>query len=93
MGNSPDLNAIKPSWKHIKWETIRKGPLENAKLARARWLHAWKELPQRQIRRWIKRIPRHIKEIIRLQGGNEYIKGSKQPIDRIIKRRMPIVAS
>jgi hypothetical protein len=37
-----------------------------------RWLRAWKDLPQETIRSFVERIPYHIKEIIRLEGGNEY---------------------
>ena len=40
------------------------------------WKKAWKDLEQWRIQRWIERIPRHIQEIIRLKGGNEYRKGS-----------------
>ena len=34
-------------------------------------------LPQSEIQAWIERIPRHIQEIIRLEGGNEYAEGRK----------------
>jgi hypothetical protein len=40
-----------------------------------RWKKAWKDLPQDTIRSWIERIPHHIQEIIRLDGGNEYHEG------------------
>ena len=36
---------------------------------------AWKDLKHQRIQRQIKRIPQHIKEIIRLKGGNEYREG------------------
>jgi hypothetical protein len=36
---------------------------------------AWKDLPQEQIQQWIAAIFHHIKEIIRLEGGNEYKEG------------------
>jgi hypothetical protein len=39
------------------------------------WYQAWKDLPQEQIQQWIAAIPYHIKEIIRLEGGNEYKEG------------------
>jgi hypothetical protein len=32
-------------------------------------------MPQEKIQAWIKRVKRHIKEIIRLEGGNEYAEG------------------
>ena len=40
---------------------------------KAAWFKAWNELPQSQVQAWIERIPRHIEEVIRLEGGNEYI--------------------
>jgi hypothetical protein len=39
------------------------------------WYQAWKDLPQEQIQQWIAAIPHHIREIIRLEGGNEYNEG------------------
>ena len=39
------------------------------------WYQAWEDLPQEQIQQWIAAIPFHIKEIIRLEGGNEYKEG------------------
>jgi hypothetical protein len=39
------------------------------------WYQAWKDLPQEQIQQWIRAIPDHIQEIIRLDGGNEYKEG------------------
>ena len=42
---------------------------------RKRWLEEWKRLPQRRIQKWIERIPRHIQEILRLEGGNQYKEG------------------
>ena len=42
---------------------------------RRRWEEDWKALPQDLIRSWIAAIPHHIKQIIRLEGGNEYKEG------------------
>jgi len=39
------------------------------------WYQAWEDLPQEQIQQWIRAIPDHIQEIIRLEGGNEYKEG------------------
>jgi siroheme synthase len=39
------------------------------------WKKAWAELSQQRIRGWVERIVRHIKEVIRLDGGNEYKEG------------------
>jgi hypothetical protein len=32
-------------------------------------------MPQSKIREWIERIPHHIQEVIRCEGGNEYKEG------------------
>jgi len=34
------------------------------------WFQAWDELEQWRIQSWIERIPRHIQEVIRLEGDN-----------------------
>lgn len=78
-GNSPDLNAIEPAWPWIKRATTKKGAPSSRLEAIKRWEEAWKDLPQDRIRGWIERIPRHIQEIIRLEGGNEYQEGRRAP--------------
>ena len=40
------------------------------------WIDTWNELEQWRIQRWVKRIIRHIREVIRLEGGNDYREGS-----------------
>lgn len=45
------------------------------KTLRSLWLQTWKDLPQRRIQEWIERIPQDIKDVIRLEGGNEYSEG------------------
>jgi hypothetical protein len=74
-GNSPDLNAIEPAWFWMKRRTTSQGaPTTKAEMEK-RWLQAWKDLPQKTIQGWIERIPHHIREVIRLEGGNEYKEG------------------
>jgi transposase len=74
-GNSPDLNAIEPCWFWMKRFTTKKGaPKSRAQAIRA-WEQCWDELPQEKIQAWIERIPIHIKQIIDLDGGNEYKEG------------------
>jgi hypothetical protein len=34
-------------------------------------MEQWLELERKRIQAWIERIPRHIQEVIRLDGGNE----------------------
>jgi DNA-binding transcriptional MerR regulator len=74
--NSPDLNAIKPCWFWMKRHTTKKGAPESRAQATKVWEACWRnDLQQEQIQAWIERIPRHIEEIIRLEGGNEYKEG------------------
>lgn len=74
-GNSPDLNAIEPAWPWLKRYTTKKGAPKNRADAIQAWEKAWEELPQDAIQRWIERIPYHIQQIIKLEGGNEYKEG------------------
>lgn len=75
-GNSPDLNMIEPCWPWMKRQTTRNGASRTRKEAEKRWIHCWnEELTQERIQGWIERMPRHIAEIIRLRGGNEYREG------------------
>jgi hypothetical protein len=39
---------------------------------------AWKELQEEQIQRRIKRNVQHIKEVIKLEGDNEYREGAEE---------------
>jgi hypothetical protein len=66
---------IEPVWPHLKRITIKKGAPKNRAEAERAWRDAWAELEQWRIQAWIERIPRHIKEIIKLYGGNEYREG------------------
>ena len=74
-GNSPDLNAIEPCWFYMKKDTTVKGAFGLKKAGIAKWEACWLDVPQFEIQAWIERIPHHIKEIIRLEGGNEYQEG------------------
>ena len=76
--NSPDLNAIKRLWYYMKRETTKRGPTNNKKKLRVRQEKYWESIPQKKIQEWIKAIPDHVKEIIRLKGGNEYKEGRKK---------------
>ncbi|OJZ80204.1 hypothetical protein ASPFODRAFT_148152, partial [Aspergillus luchuensis CBS 106.47] len=74
-GNSPDLNAIECAWPWMKRRTTSRGAPRDKKTAEEAWIKAWNELPQEKIQHWIERLMRHIQEIIRLEGGNEYKEG------------------
>jgi len=76
--NSPDLNMIEPCWYWMKRETTKKGAFTSATALKAAWIKLWREMPQKKIQEWIERIPIHIKEVIRLKGGNEYKEGRRK---------------
>jgi len=73
--NSPDLNAIEPAWFWMKRWTTQKEPPKSRSEAIQRWQACWDSLPQEAIQAWIERIPHHIKQVIELEGGNEYKEG------------------
>lgn len=77
-GNSPDLNMIEPAWPYLKRFTTKKGGAKNRPQAIADWKAAWEALSQDRIRAWIERIPFHVQEVIRLEGGNEYQEGREK---------------
>lgn len=74
--NSPDLNVIEPCWFWMKRETTKKGPIFGENELREAQIKCQEEtLTQERIQAWIERIIVHVKEVIRLEGGNEYKKG------------------
>jgi transposase len=73
--NSPDLNAIEPAWYWLKRQTTKHGVASGVEQMKKDWLAAWEKLPQTLIQKWIERIPKHIKQIIKCGGGNEYKEG------------------
>lgn len=75
-GNSPDLNMIEPCWPWMKRKITKKGPSTTRAEGEKAWSHCWlNQLKQHRIQGWIERIPRHIQEMIALEGGNEYREG------------------
>jgi transposase len=86
-GNSPDLNAIEPCWNWLKRKTTRSGAPRYRILMEFKWREAWIGLEQKRIQAWIERIPRHIQEVIRLEGGNEYREGRAASAERRKKHR------
>lgn len=83
-GNSPDLNAIEPTWFQMKKETTKDSETTSQKKLKKAWLKCQRELPQEKIREWIKRIPIYIQEVRRLKGGNEYKEGRKKGQERVL---------
>ena len=77
-GNSPDLNAIEPTWFWMKRETTKKGPLTSNKKLKTEWIKRQKNMPQETIQAWIERIPEQIEEVIVQEGNNLYKEGRKK---------------
>jgi hypothetical protein len=73
--NSPDFNAIEPTWFWMKRETTKNGPINSNTGLRNAWIQCWDNMPQEKIQAWIERIPIHIQEVIKCDGNNLYKKG------------------
>lgn len=73
--NSPDLNMIEPCWFWMKRETTKSGPLHSTEKLQVEWHKCWNSLSQERIQMWIERVERHVKEVVKLDGGNEYQEG------------------
>jgi hypothetical protein len=61
----------------MKQRTTVQGATTNRAEMERRWNKAWEDLPQETLQKWVERIPGHIQQIIRRQGGNEYKEGLK----------------
>ena len=84
--NSPDLNEIEPPWFWMKRETTKHGAALSKRQMKTDWIDCWDDMSQELIQNWIERIPNHVKEVIRLDGGNEYKEsksGRKRNPDRV----------
>ena len=66
---------IEQCWTYLKRATTAKGAQTSRAGAEQAWKEAWNDLEQWRIQQWIERIPKHIQEVIRLEGGNEYKEG------------------
>ena len=66
---------IEPCWFWMKRHTTKKGPITLREQLKKEWIKRWEEMPQKKIQVWIERIMAHIKDAIRLEGGNEYKEG------------------
>jgi hypothetical protein len=67
----------------MKKETTKKGLITSKKALKEAWIQCWEDMPQEKIQAWIERIPRHIQEIIRLEGGNKYSKGGNKGKEKL----------
>ena len=84
--NSPDLNAIEPCWNWIKRKTTEKGGFTSKKAMKEAWIQCWEKLSQKKIQEWVERIYWHVREVIRLRGGNEYKEGRKKGQEKVVVR-------
>jgi ferric-dicitrate binding protein FerR (iron transport regulator) len=62
----------------MKRTTTKKGAPKNRAEGIRAWIRAWALLDQARIQAWIERIPRHIQEVIKSEGGNEYKEGREK---------------
>ena len=51
------------------------------------WVEQWQKLQQSKIQAWVQRIVCHIKEVIRLAGGNDYREGREDSALDIIAKQ------
>ena len=52
------------------------------------WLQSWDNLDQDRIRSWVRRIIRHIREVIRLEGDNNYREGAEDKAVDLVARQL-----
>ena len=76
---------------HFKQVTTKKGALTSHIAAEKAWREAWVELEQWRIQVWIERIERHIREVIRLEGDNNYKEGAEDQPRRQKTARQQVV--
>ena len=74
-GNSPDLNPIEKAWYYLKRVTTARGAPTTRKEMEAAWLRAWRGMALSTVCVWIEGILNNIKQIIALNGGNNYHEG------------------
>ena len=78
LANSPDLNAIEPTWFWMKRETTKQGLITSEAKLREEWIKCWKEMSQEKIQAWIEAVYCHVQEIIKYEGDNLYKEGRKK---------------
>lgn len=61
----------------MKRETIKGGPITLNKALSKAWITCWEEIDIQLVRKWIKRLLIHIKEVIKQDGNNLYKEGRK----------------
>jgi hypothetical protein len=59
----------------MKRDTTKHGAITSHAQLKEEWIKCWKEISQECIQAWIEQIIEHVREVIRLNGGNEYCEG------------------
>ncbi len=85
-GNSPDLNAIEPTWNWMKRETTKYGGFTSKAKMKVAWLKCQEEMSQEKIQAQINRIYDHVQEVILLKGRNNYKEGRKKGQEKLLIR-------
>jgi aspartate aminotransferase-like enzyme len=67
---------IEPIWAYLKREIMKGGPINTKEEAIERWEKAWASMRQKMLQSRVRRIRRHLIEIVRHEGENEYLEGS-----------------
>jgi transposase len=78
--NSPDLSAIEPPWRYMKFSSCRASRLLGHKKAAALWVRQWKIFNQNKLRRYVERIGSNLQWVLFRLGGNDYKEGSLPPV-------------
>ena len=59
----------------MKRETTKKEGGTSKKQMKIDWINCWDNMPAEKRHAWVERVYYHVKEVIRLEGGNEYKEG------------------
>ncbi len=77
-GNSPQHNMIKPVWGDVKREMAKGGSIHKKEEPVKGWERAQNFMRQKMLRARVHHIRHHLVEIVRHEGGNQYLEGNKR---------------
>jgi len=78
--NSPDLSAIEPPWRHLKWKQGASGPITSKRKMTKVWKKNWKEMDMKLLQRFVYRIQGNTYTMgDSMLGGNDYKEGTSPP--------------
>lgn len=77
---------IEPVWPELKRRTTRYGAPKAGPQAERVWRKEWRDFEQSRLQAFVERIPWHIDQIIRCEGGNEYNEGRNKLAEREFQR-------